>query len=153
MPPPLACLFSVALSPQCRSLCPSPPTLRLVRLFQSLHGRSCLPALAPEPHGLPCTCCTSSASLSPWSVSPGQTALPASLLPSQSHLLPPAPGPTNYNDSTVAIAKKYNTFLVAVDSLLFTSPVVTSKQESGRRSGQALSLAWPTCPWPHVHLM
>ena len=89
--------------------------LHLVRLVQSLQSRSSLPALVSEPSGLPCT---SSASLSPWSVSPAPEppALPASLLPGQSRLSAPAPGPTGYHCHSQEI---YYTFLVAVD--LFSS--------------------------------
>ena len=93
------CLSSPRFLPQCWCLHPSPPTLRLVCLYQSFHGRSCLLTLAPKPRGLPCAL---SASLSPWSVSPTPelprpTASPASLLASQSWLSAPAPGPTSYH--------------------------------------------------------
>ena len=43
---------------------PEPAYPSLIRLFQSLHGRSCLPVLASEPRGL--TLCLQSVSLSPW---------------------------------------------------------------------------------------
>ena len=33
---------------------PEPAYLNLVRFFQSLHGRSCLPVFAPEPCGVRC---------------------------------------------------------------------------------------------------
>ena len=100
--------------------------------LQSLHGCSCLPVLAPEPRGLPCT---SSASLSPWSVSPApklptrpcnglaRLSFPRSVMPVGAlHPGPPA---------TIAIAN--TTFLVAVES--FSSARTSQERRTRCRVG------------------
>ena len=109
MPPPRLPLFCAVLAsvpvsaPEPAYPVPHPP------LSISLIALACQP-LRPNPTAYPAHAALRLPSLSPWSFTcaepPRPTASPGSLLPGQSRLLAPAPGP-NRLYSTIAIANNY----------------------------------------------